>query len=128
MNTLSRLDNTKVDVWSQQHDLRRYCAPSIKGTAEIQWDNAEQRELFLRSIVVDADRLLVLARQSRNRYVEGSVEDIHRNEQGEIKLTQGVARDRMMSVNDPEMRHGRKSKSQRFNGHHGKRFNKKDVP
>lgn len=134
MNTLSRLDNTKVDVWSQQHDLRRYCAPSIKGTAEIQWDNAEQRELFLRSIVVDADRLLVLARQSRSRYVEGSVEDIaivksatllsqllvqdiQRNEHGEIKLTQGVARDRMMSVSDPEMRHGRKSKSQRFNGH-----------
>lgn len=43
-------------------------------------------------------------------------QDIERPEDGP-ELRQGVARDRMPSVHDPEMRHGRKSKAQRFDGH-----------
>ena len=34
-----------------------------------------------------------------------------------MNLKDGVSRDRMMSVHDPEMRHGRKSSSKRFDGH-----------
>ena len=34
-----------------------------------------------------------------------------------VNLKDGVSRDRMMSVHDPEMRHGRKSSSRRFDGH-----------
>ena len=36
---------------------------------------------------------------------------------GEAHLIQGVAKDRIVSVHDPEMRHGRKSASQRFDGY-----------
>lgn len=35
----------------------------------------------------------------------------------EIKLTSGVAKERRISIEDDEMRHGRKSKSQRFDGY-----------
>jgi Transposase DDE domain/Transposase domain (DUF772) len=38
-------------------------------------------------------------------------------EDGEPRLRQGVAPDRVVSVSDPEMRHGRKSASRRFDGH-----------
>ena len=34
-----------------------------------------------------------------------------------MSLKDGVSRDRMMPVHDPEMRHGHKSSSQRFDGH-----------
>ena len=34
-----------------------------------------------------------------------------------MSVREGVARDRMMSVHDPEMRHGHKSSSRRFDGH-----------
>ena len=34
-----------------------------------------------------------------------------------MNLKDGVSRDRMMSVHDPEMRHGHKSSSRRFDGH-----------
>ena len=34
-----------------------------------------------------------------------------------MSLKDGVSRDRMMSVHDPEMRHGHKSSSKRFDGH-----------
>jgi hypothetical protein len=45
-------------------------------------------------------------------------QDIERREDGPA-LREGVARDRMPSVHDPEMRHGRKSKAKRFDGHKG---------
>jgi hypothetical protein len=35
----------------------------------------------------------------------------------EATLKEGVSRDRIVSVHDPEMRHGRKSSSKRFDGH-----------
>ena len=34
-----------------------------------------------------------------------------------VSLTGGVSKDRMMSVHDPEMRHGHKSSRRRFDGH-----------
>ena len=42
--------------------------------------------------------------------------DVERAEGG-VSLRDGVSRDRMMSVHDPEMRHGHKSSSRRFDGH-----------
>ena len=36
---------------------------------------------------------------------------------GEVKLLNGVAKERRISIEDEEMRHGRKSKSQRFDGY-----------
>jgi Transposase DDE domain len=37
--------------------------------------------------------------------------------QGRVHLRRGVAEDRRVSIEDPDMRHGRKSKSKRFNGY-----------
>ena len=39
------------------------------------------------------------------------------NPGGGYQVKQGTAKDRLISVHDPEMRHGRKSASKRFNGH-----------
>ena len=44
------------------------------------------------------------------------LQDVERAEGG-VSLKDGVSRDRMMSVHDPEMRHGHKSSSRRFDGH-----------
>ena len=59
----------------------------------------------------------------RQRIVEASellgqllLQDVERTEEG-VCLKEGVSRDRMVSVHDPEMRHGHKSSSKRFDGH-----------
>jgi hypothetical protein len=44
------------------------------------------------------------------------MQDIERREDG-TRLKQGVSSDRIVSVYDPEMRHGRKSARRRFDGH-----------
>jgi hypothetical protein len=44
-------------------------------------------------------------------------QDVEEKPGGGCQVKSGTAKDRVVSVHDPEMRHGRKSASKRFNGH-----------
>ena len=46
-------------------------------------------------------------------------QDVEQDSTGKVSLKQGVSKNRIISVHDPEMRHGRKNKSNRFDGHKG---------
>jgi transposase len=131
---LAKLAGQPLGAWAEAQGYGRYVGrTSLKGTAEIDWSDASERRRFLGEIVSDADRLLEQARVARTGLEAGSaaeatlleaagllsrvlVQDVERREDGPA-LTQGVAKDRLLSVHDPEMRHGRKSASKRFNGH-----------
>jgi hypothetical protein len=121
------------EEWAREHDLGRYFGSSLKGEAGIDWDDPEVRQVFLEGVVADADRLLMVAREAmeklpadeplRQRLHEAAsllgrllMQDIERREDG-TRLKQGVSSDRIVSVHDPEMRHGRKSATRRFDGH-----------
>ena len=111
----------------------RYLGASLKGEADIDWADGTERQAFLGAVVSDADRLLDSARQAQARFDPESSErrqlvdaaqllaqlllqDVERTEEGPA-LRDGVSRDRIVSVHDPEMRHGHKSSSKRFDGH-----------
>jgi hypothetical protein len=120
--------------WAESRGFRRYVSGgSLKGPAELEWNDPTERRRFLQGIVGDADRLLGLVREARGCLAEGSPEDtalveaagllsrvlvqaVERKDDGSA-LRQGVAEDRMPALHDPEMRHGRKSASKRFDGH-----------
>jgi DDE family transposase len=89
--------------------------------------------MFLQGVVADADRLLAMARVTREQMPADDPkhllldeaapllrhllwQDIERGEEG-ARLKQGVSQDRLVAVHDPEMRHGRKSAAKRFDGH-----------
>src|SRR6266700_910804 len=112
---------------------RYVLGPSLKGQADVDWTDPKARQRFLAEIMADAEQLLELVRGTRSDLTKDSPEDrelvaaagtlarilaqdIERDENGP-RLKQGVASDRLISVQDPEMRHGRKSSSHRFNGH-----------
>ncbi len=122
-----------MDVAEEVGCARYVQGPSLKGQADVDWTNPQARQRFLAEIVADADQLLDLVRGTRAGLVENSAEDkelvaaaevlarilaqdLERDDNGP-RLKQGVAPDRLISVHDPEMRHGRKSSSHRFNGH-----------
>jgi len=44
-------------------------------------------------------------------------QDVEEKPEGGCQIKPGTEKDRLVSVEDPEMRHGRKSASKRFNGH-----------
>jgi hypothetical protein len=133
--TLSkRIERIKPEIWAREHGLDRYFGSSIKGQAEIDWDNEGARQAFLQGIVADADHLLEIARETLAQIPKGSeqekqimqaaellvqllCQDIERNGDDGPSLKQGVAQDRILSVHDPEMRYGHKSLKNRFEGH-----------
>jgi transposase len=131
---LAKLAGQALAAWAEEQGYGRYVGQtSLKGTAAIDWGDATERRRLLGEIVADADRLLEQARVARTGLEAGSaaettlveaagllsrvlVQDVERREDGPA-LKQGVAKDRVVSVHDPEMRHGRKSASKRFDGH-----------
>ena len=134
LRALAKQAEEELAAFAEREGFGRYLtAASLKGQAEIDWSNANERRRFLQEIVADADRLLERVREARGQLTEDSpedsalveaagllsrvlVQDIERKEDGPA-LIDGVSPDRMPSVQDPEMRHGRKSKSKRFDGH-----------
>lgn len=102
---------------------------SLKAALDLNWDDSDQKNLAL-GIVLDAlDRFetFVQAQPENTEHpqVRSTLEsarlieaqDVEVDTNGEVKLRSGVAKERRISIEDEEMRHGRKSKSQRFDGY-----------
>ena len=62
---LARAAGEGWESWLTSHALGRYAEPSIKGAADVDWDDAASREAFLSGVIEDGKRVLELARQAR---------------------------------------------------------------
>ena len=130
---LAAAQGQELGVWVQAHEFQCYFGSSLKGEAEVDWDDECSRQAFLQGIVADAQRLMQLAKARRATLAEkdpasqqiaaagqllGQLIDQDVDlATGQAKLKEGVSQDRIVAVHDPEMRHGRKSSSRRFDGH-----------
>ncbi len=91
----------------------------------IAWDDPAARQALLTDYVLDAAQLATACHAVEDPAVQAALAQLQRligqelavAPDGTATLTQEVAPDRQCSVVDPEMRHGRKSKSRRFNGY-----------
>ena len=144
LRALATVANIAVGEWAEGQGYERYFGSSIKGEATIDWSDRKARRKLLGEIVADADRLLELARQAWVELPEDSVQrqsivagaellgqlllqdverksgdaDAHADAADDgVSVKDGVSKDRMLSVHDPELRHGHKSSRRRFNGH-----------
>ena len=120
-----------VAGWAEHEGLSRYVGSSLKGAAAIEWDDKCQRDQLLTAIVQDGRRLLRQAEQTQQAHPDHAAtiqaaaallerlirQDVEETPGGGCEVKDGTATDRLISVHDPEMRHGRKSASHRFNGH-----------
>jgi transposase len=104
-------------------DLSAYLDSNRK--ADIDWADPAARAAELKVLVRDAEATLDLALQQADDPDVRTVawlltkilgDDLTLNEAGDPQIGQGVAEDRIVSLTDVEMRHGRKSASQRFDG------------
>jgi hypothetical protein len=134
---LSKLSGKRLEAWAAEHDLSRYVGSSLKGEAKLDWSSEAEKEAFLSSLVADAERVLELAERTEKglaaddvrherlrraaeilrQVLLQDVESKPEDEGGGKRIRQGSSADRICSVHDPEMRHGRKSSSVRFDGH-----------
>lgn len=102
---------------------------SLKAALDLDWDDPNERTQALVRVLGALDAL--------EEYLDGATgegeassrpadietarrvraQDVQEGAQGLPRLRRGVARERQVSVEDPEMRHGRKSRSRRFEGY-----------
>ena len=71
LRELAGVEGSERTVWAAKHNYERYLASSIKGEAEVDWDNEASRNAFLQGIVADAERLLGLADEAMASMAEG---------------------------------------------------------
>ena len=137
MRALADVEKTDVREWAKARGYGRYLGSSVKGEAAIDWSDKRARTALLAGIVRDADRLLELSRLAQGELAEHSaqrqqivaaaellgqllLQDIERKSgDGDdgVSLKGGVSKNRMVSVHNPDMRHGHKSSRRRFDGH-----------
>ncbi|MCR4425876.1 MAG: transposase [Firmicutes bacterium] len=131
--TLLRKGVVRLLRLAKFHDLRRRLEPVLKrqdyatdGKPKINWDDPEEKRLLLESYVVDARNLVASVRALSplpqdlsdaadllERIASQDIDDGG----GQIKMKKGTAKDRVISVTDPDMRHGRKTPSAKADGY-----------
>lgn len=137
IRALAQTQRLPPEAWAQAHDLSRYFASSLKGSADLDWSDADARSTFLSRIVADARRLLSLTgealageeadgvRESAQLLAQLLLQDVAETppgpEGGDGKATirRGTAPGRIPSATDPDQRHGRKSENHPFTGYKG---------
>jgi len=96
------------------------------GKPDIDWKDETARTKLLNELVKDARALLAEATKvERDSATQAACDllaavteqDIETQENGDVTIREGVAKDRITSTVDPEMRHGRKSSAGPFTGH-----------
>lgn len=99
--------------------------PLYQAKADVDWQDPAARRAVL-SELVDAARELRAAVAGIDDPTVAELaglldqvmdQDVEDGVDGSPQIRQGVAKDRVVSHSDPEMRHGRKSASRRFDGH-----------
>lgn len=129
------LENVASEVGAQM-----VFGSSLKAALDLDWDDPEQRSQALETLLntfntvedliekkktSDQNKSQAAKRLDSLDIVQATLEvgreieaqNVTFDAEGQPKLTMKVAPNRRISVEDPEMRHGRKSRSQRFNGY-----------
>jgi hypothetical protein len=112
---------------------------SVKACLDIDWNDQHAQTQALRKLVSEAERLRAWIEAQVPTVIEdedvkaalGTLrrvidQDTEPDPDGSgLRIKQGVAADRQISLSDPDMRHGRKSSSQRIDGY--KRYDVDDL-
>jgi hypothetical protein len=120
--------------WTDERVCRQAGIPllvesSIKRALDIDWNDAVEKTEAINTFLRQLDSLHAwIARQlpgalakpplkeSVETLVQIRTQDLEPDPAGGARIREGVAEDRRVSIADTEMRHGRKTKSKRFNG------------
>jgi hypothetical protein len=121
---------TKDEVLAEA-EMTLLSQPSLKVALDINWDDDAQRADALDRLLKEVDRLeqwvathaasqaaeppLCEALQALRRVLAQDIEPDPTT--GRLRIRRGVTKDRMPSLGDPQMRHGRKSKKHPFTGY-----------
>ena len=121
-----------VEEAAQRAGVPLVVGSSVKAMLDVDWDSADEKKAALnrlleqvRSLGAFLERELAEALQhpplveqwaTVQQVIAQDTEPDPDGGGGTARIRRGVARERRVSIHDPEMRHGRKSESSRFDG------------
>jgi IS5 family transposase len=131
VETVAHVLDRDADELVEQLGLDFLKASSIKVGLNIDWDDPKQRQEALNRLLEAAERVKAWAdtnatEETGRPPLGTALDDLERVTTQDIepdpdgsgaRIKRGVQRDRMPSLGDREMRHGRKSRSRVFNGY-----------
>lgn len=127
----SRATDTGLPHVAKMWALPLVAAKSVKGHFRVDWSDADARasvtgelaEAVVRIVDQVYAGLASVPEEKRKPILQLCktlttviFQNLEPDEQGRLVVAQKVAQDRIVSLTDPQARHGRKSKSQTFNG------------
>ena len=129
LRVIARQQGRELAAVAREARAELVAGSSLKAVLDLDWEQPGERQHALEQVLTVLDAVerwlatqppgrappaaiesLEAARQVRTQAVEAAA-------QGPVRLRQGVARDRRISLEDAEMRPGRKSRRQRIDGY-----------
>jgi hypothetical protein len=115
-------------VLAEQAGVAELAASSLKAALDLDWDDPAALPHALGVVLAAVGRVEQLAGELGSAQDPGVTrglaaarqvqdQDTVAGDDGVTRIRQGVARDRRISIEDPQMRHGRKTKSVRIDGY-----------
>jgi Transposase DDE domain/Transposase domain (DUF772) len=130
LSVLARQQGRGLAAVAQEAGAGLLSGSSLKAALDLDWDDHAARAQALGLILAELDAVegYIVAQAEPEALNEGisvslatarqvQAQDVTTDEQGQRALRQGVAKERRISVEDPQMRHGRKSKHRLFDGY-----------
>jgi hypothetical protein len=124
--------NWPADRVAQQAGIPALLEASVKRGLDTEWSDPDAKAEALNTLVEQLDSLNAWLRRKLpeelgkpplkdhlDTLAQIRIQDLEPDPDGGggTRIREGVAAERRVSIEDPEMRHGRKSKSKRFNGY-----------
>jgi hypothetical protein len=125
---VSKLTDRAPEEICRKAGIPLLLAPSIKAGLDIDWSDPRQKATAIEIVERQVAALQRWVEEHLDDVVESPLrpyleaittvrdQDLELTEKGGVRIRQGVAPERRVSIEDPQMRHGRKSRSKRFNG------------
>jgi hypothetical protein len=130
IDCLAALTRQTVAEVLEASGLSLFESQSLKATLDVDWTDPEQKQQALQRLCDEIEVLQAVGHDPRARGDESAAlsrspldaPDGHEpgsgaGPNGGVRIRQGVARDRRISIEDAQMRHGRKSACQRIDGY-----------
>ena len=137
LGVIARQQGRELTETASEMEADLVAGSSLKAALDLNWDNPEEKNLALGMVLGVLSQMethLDKRPETKSHPVVCSsleaaqqikTQDVELDEQGVVKLQKGVAKNRRITIEDQEMRHGRKNRSTRFDGY--KRHILKDL-
>jgi DDE family transposase/transposase-like protein DUF772 len=130
LSVIAREQGRELAAIAEEVNAELVCGSSLKAALDLDWDDPEARAQALQQVIGVLDRVEQWLPAQEQPMPEDSEiapcieaarrirqQDVATTADGALTLIKGVAKDRRISVEDAEMRHGRKSRSVRVDGY-----------